>query len=199
LDKPIPYIMPVLDKVVCVDDISFTQRIENIQRSAYEEGFAVGERAGFGAGEQKAAVLIERLEGIIAEITSFKKNLVDDMEPQVVNLAVAIAQKIIIEEIKTDPSVIVTIVKEALRRLQRMGTITIRLNPSIYDLFMKKKPELLEVHQDISFEVDTHVPLTGPFVISQTQEVVTDTRSLVDNIAEEINSKNQTECSYDSD
>jgi len=178
--------MPVLDKVVCEDDISFTQKIEDIERRAYEEGFASGERAGLGAGEQKAAVLIERLEGIIAEITSFKKNLVNDMEPQVFDLAVAIAQKIIIEEIKTNPSIIVAIVKEALRRLQRTGDITIKLNPSIYDLFMKKRAELLEIHQDISFEVDPRVPLTGPFVVSQTQEVVTDIRSLVDNIVEEI-------------
>lgn len=181
--------MPVLDKAVCEDDISFTQKIENIERRAYEEGFATGERAGFGAGEQKATVLIERLERIIAEITLFKKNLVNDMEPQVLGLAVAIAQKIIIEEIKTKPSVIVAIVKEALRRLQRTGTITIKLNPSIYDLFMKKRAELLEVNQDISLEVDPRVPLTGPFVVSQAQEVITDINSLVNNIVEEMKAR----------
>lgn len=186
LSKPIPYIMPVLDKVVCEDDISFAQRMDNIERQAYEKGFSAGEKAGFEVGQQKAAVLMERLEGVITELTTFKKNFVNNLEPQVVNLAVAIAQKIIIEEIKTNPDVIITIVKEALRRLQRTGIITIRLNPSIYDLFMEKKHKLLEVHQDISFETDQHVPPTGPFVVSQTQEVVADINSLLTNIVEEM-------------
>ncbi|MBI4681958.1 MAG: hypothetical protein HY757_02520 [Nitrospirae bacterium] len=163
------------------------QSIEEIQRKAYEEGFASGEKAGFKDGEQKAAILIERLENIIEEVAVFKENLVKELEAQVVNLAIAMARKIIIEEISMRPEVIVTVVREALKKLRRTGAITIKINPSLYDLFMKKKPELIDIHEDILFDVTSNVSLTGPLVISQTEEVVTDIDALIANIIEDIN------------
>ncbi len=188
--KAVLYSMPSLDERIG-GDVSFLQKSEHIERQAYETGFAAGEKAGFTAGEQKAAVLIERLEKIMEEIFVFKENLVEDLEAQVVNLAIAIARKIIIEEIGIKPEIIVTMVKEALKRLQRVGAITIKINPAIYDLFMQKKPELLDIHQEIIFDVDSHVPLTGPLVISQTEEVVTDIDSLMANIIEKMKETTQ--------
>jgi flagellar assembly protein FliH len=99
------------------------KKTEAIQRQAYEEGFASGEAAGYAAGEQKALVLIERLEMIIKEITAFKNSLAKDVESQIVDLSVAIARKIIIEEISTKPDIITTMVQEALIRLERTGKI----------------------------------------------------------------------------
>jgi flagellar biosynthesis/type III secretory pathway protein FliH len=167
------------------EDIS--QSTEELQRKAYEEGFASGERAGFSDGEQKAAILIERLGMIIEEIAIFKENMVKETEDQVVDLAVAVARKILIEEISERPEVIVTVVREALKKLQRMGTITIKINPSLYDLFMKKKSELIDIHEDIIFDVNANVSLTGPLVISETEEVVTDIDAMIANIIEDIN------------
>ena len=97
------------------------------------------------------------------------------------------ARKIIIDEISTKPEVIVTVVKEALKRLQRMGTITIKINPALYELFMEKKPELIDIHEDIIFDVNSNVSLTGPLVISQTEEVVTDIEALIANVIEDVN------------
>jgi flagellar biosynthesis/type III secretory pathway protein FliH len=162
------------------------QSVEDIQRRAYEEGFASGEKAGFADGEQKAAVLVDRLEKIIDEIAVFKENMVSDLEGQVVDLAIAMARKVITDEISTKPEVVVTVVKEALKRLQRMGTITIKINPSLHDLFMKKKSELLDIHEDILFDVNSNVSVTGPLVVSETEEVVTDIDSLLANVVEEM-------------
>lgn len=161
--------------------------IEEIQRKAYEEGFESGEKAGLANGEQKAELLIERLETIIEEMATFKENMVKALEAQVVDLAIAMARKIIIDEINERPEVIVTVVKEALKRLQRMGTITIKINPALYDLFMKKKSDLVDIHEDIIFDVSSNVSLTGPLVISETEEVVTDIDALISSIVEDIN------------
>jgi hypothetical protein len=120
-------------------------------------------------------------------VAVFKENLVKELEKQVVDFAVAMARKIIIDEISAKPEVIVTVVKEALKRLQRMGTITIKINPALYDLFMKKKPELIDIHEDIIFDVNSNVSITGPLVISQTEEVVTDIEALIANIIDDVN------------
>jgi len=165
---------------------------EDVQRKAYEEGFAAGERAGFSEGEQKSSVLLNRIENIINDLTMYKESFVEEVEEQVVDLAVAIARKIVIEEITTKPEIIVYLVKEALKRLQRIGNIRIKINPSLHDLFIKMKSELIEIHEDITFDVDSSVPVTGPFVISEIEEVVTDIDSMINNIVEDMKEKNRT-------
>ena len=186
------YRMPSLEEEMPRDQ-GILQEMENIQRQAYEEGFASGEKAGFAEGEQKASVLIERLEKILSEITAFKENLVVEAEGQVVDLASAIAGKIVIEEINAKPEIILTMVREALKKLQRLGAITIKINPALYDLFMKKKAGLIDIHEDIVFDVNSNVPVTGPLVISETEEVVTDIDSLLNNIVEEMKMTERTQ------
>jgi len=181
------YCMPSLEDSRLPRKEDILKDIEDIQRRAYEEGFASGEKAGFADGEQKAEILVERLDKIIDEVAVFKENLVREVEKQVVDFALAMARKIIIDEISAKPEIIVTVVKEALKRLQRMGTITIKINPALYDLFMKKKPELMDIHEDIIFDVNSNVSLTGPLVISQTEEVVTDIEALIANITDDVN------------
>jgi len=184
------YSMPSLEEEKPPEsEETIRQNIEEIQRQAYEEGFASGEKAGFAEGEQRAEVLINRLEKIIEELTNLKEDLIKKLEPQVVDLAIAIARKIIMEEINTRPEVVVTIVKEALKKLHRMGTITIKINPALQELFMKKKSELLDIHKDIVFDVNSKVSLAGPVVVSETEEVVTEIESLLNNVIDDIKNR----------
>ncbi len=190
------YSMPSLEEETAPGSgEALLQKAEDIQRMAYEEGFASGEKAGFAEGEQKAIILTDRLERIISEITGFKEKTAGELESQIVELATAIARKIVIEEINTRPEIIVIMVKEALKKLQRAGTVTIKINPALHDIFMKRKPGLTDIHQDIIFDVSSNVPATGPLVTSETEEVVTNIDALLDNISEEM--RNRTRDSHD--
>jgi flagellar biosynthesis/type III secretory pathway protein FliH len=181
--------MPALDGERC--GRTLLNKVEEMQRLAYEEGFTTGEKAGFATGEQKASVLLERLEKIIGEIIAIREELVSSLESQVVHLSMAIARKIIIEEVNTRPEIIVTMVQEALKKLQKMGTITIKINPALYELFTRSNQRLLDIHPDIVFDVNAGVPVTGPLVISDREEVVTDIDSLLSNIMEEMHVENR--------
>ena len=70
--------MPVLKKMdsggaLKVDaGLTTGRRSEELEREAYEKGFAVGERAGLEMGRQKAAVQLDRLEKVIAEFQKKK-------------------------------------------------------------------------------------------------------------------------------
>ncbi len=147
---------------------------EQIEREAYEKGFAAGEDAGFSMGEKKALVLTERLENIISELTGLRKKIVRETEPQVVELAVDIAKKIILKELTIDPDEIVNITREALLRLERTGQITIKINTSLYELFMKHKQEILNIHPDVVFDVDPAASSHGAVVMSPSEEILTD-------------------------
>lgn len=181
--------MPSLDNEM--DERTPLRKAEYIQGTAYEEGFFSGEKAGLEHGEQKTIVLLERLEGIIKEMEELRERFVDRLESQVVDLSAAIARKIIIDETSTRPEIIVTMVREALMKLQRMGTITIKINPALYEIFRSKKPSLLDVHPDIVFDVNSGVPVTAPLVVSDIEEVVIDIDSLLTNVVEEIKKGNE--------
>jgi len=147
---------------------------EFIERDAYEKGFAAGENAGFSMGEKKALVLTEKLENIIVELTELRKKIVRETEPQVVELAVDIARKILLKELTLTPDEIVNMTKEALLRLERTGQITIKINASLYELFMKHKQDILNIHPDVAFDVDPAAPAHGSVVMSPSEEIVTD-------------------------
>jgi flagellar assembly protein FliH len=176
------YTMPALEQ----ERMSTIEIIEEKQKLGYEEGFASGEKAGLSQGEQKASLIIERLTEIINEITDFRDGFVKDAEAQVVDLSIAIARKIINDEVKTRPEIIISIVKEALKKMQRRGTIIIKINPSLQELFSKNHSSLFDIHEDIVFDVSANVPVTGPLVVSQSEEVVTDIDSMIANVVEEI-------------
>lgn len=158
---------------------------EEIEKEAYSEGFAAGEEAGMQMAEQKAKVLLERLEKIIGELVSLKAETLKELESQALGLALAIARKVVADELSARPEAAAAIVKEALSRIDRNGRVTIRLNPSLQELFARLRPELLQIHPDIIFETDPSVPAGGPLVIGPTEEVATDVEAQINAIAEE--------------
>lgn len=185
---------PILDKQIN-DDVeekeqeeTISYKIEVIEREAYERGFESGEKAGFSLGEEKAKVLIDRVEALIRELITAREILIKELEPQILEVAVSIARKIILKELTLNPETIIEITKEAIMKLERTGPITIRINPLLYDLFMKHKPELLNIHPDIIFDVDPSLSKFSSVVMGPVEDVITDIdeqlKALIREIAE---------------
>lgn len=137
-------------------------------------------------GMEKATKLVEALEKIVSELEGLKKKLLIELQPQVFNLSVAIAKKIIRDEIKQNPEIITNLIKEAMRRIERTGVITIKIHPSIKDLIEKHRPELLEIHDEIKFDIDPSLEPSGPVVIGPNEEVTVDYESQLTNLLEEL-------------
>lgn len=186
-----PYRMPSLEQTAPKkpeeeDSLSSIHKAEAIEREGYEKGFAAGEKAGYSIGEQKAQILVEKLETVLNELADVKKTLVKELEPQLFALAFGIARRIILRELTFNPDEIVHITREALKKVSRTGRITITIHPSIYDLFMAHRPELLSVHPDIVFDTDPSVPATGSVVVGQAEAVVTDIEEQLNNLFRDL-------------
>jgi flagellar assembly protein FliH len=179
------YTMPTLEE----DSSTGLQSIEERQRLGYEEGFASGEKAGFREGEEQASILIERLKNIIEEITVFRDSLIRDTESQIVDLSIAVARKIVADEVALNPEIMISIVRNALKKMQRKGTITIKINPALHELFSRNHSSFLGIHDDIIFDTNEKIPVTGPLVIGPNEEVVTNLDEMVANVVEAIKGK----------
>lgn len=160
--------------------------IEEIEREAYERGFEAGEKAGLAMGEEKARIILERIENLLKDLLTLRERTLVGLQPQIIELATALAKKIILQELKTAPEIIVNMTKEAIMRIERTGPVTIKINPSLYNLFMRLKPELQNIHEDLIFDVDPSLSTQGTLVIGPQEEVSTDVDEQLRNIIKEL-------------
>lgn len=175
------YAMPLLK-----NEFALGKSLDFIEREAYEKGYAAGEKAGLEMGTEKAKVFLDRIDNILHELMTLRETLVQEAEPQVVELAVSIAEKILKRELVMKPDSIVAMTKEALLRIERSGQITIKINPALYDLFMKLRPQLQSVHPDIVFDVDPSVSPHGSVVMGGMEDVVTDLDEQLRNLIKDM-------------
>ncbi|NOZ25424.1 MAG: hypothetical protein GXO94_04965 [Nitrospirae bacterium] len=178
--------MPSLEHADDAPEKNFKQDTAAIERAAYEKGFSAGEQAGYAVGEKKALMLVEKLEAILTELTGLRRKILEELQPQVFDLSVGIAKKILRDEISQNPDVIIGLIKTAMEKIERRGTITIRINPALKELISKHKPELLAIHPDIRFDTDPTIPQAGPLVIGPEEEVITDIESQMTNLIEDL-------------
>jgi flagellar assembly protein FliH len=168
------------------DDFSIGQGSDHTEREAYARAYACGEKAGFEMGEQRAQVLLDKVEGLLRELTALKSTIIKEVEPQCIQLALSMARRIIVRELAIKPDEIVNMAKEGLLRLERTGQITIRVNPSLYDLFLKHKPDLVRIHPDIVLDADPSVSKYGTVVMGPIEDVVTDVDEQLKNIIKDM-------------
>ncbi len=189
--KAVAYCMPSLEEVKISGGRIIIGNTEKIQRKAYEEGFASGEKAGFAEGEQKCILIEEQLKSVLEEIIAFKENIAEELEAKVLELSLGIAKKVVVDEVKSNPDIILTMVKKSLRKMHKVGMISIKINPALHDLFTKNKSELIDIHPDINYDIDPNVPVAGPHVFSHTEEVITDIDTLLANVFDEMENKTE--------
>ncbi len=122
---------------------------EQQQKLGYEEGFDKGYYDGLEKGKneagQKYEALVNSLTGITAEALSEKLKIIESAEAEVVELSTAIARKVVNQELASDKSIVVNLVKEAIKKLEDKEKIIIYCNPADIDLIKKHRPEFMEL------------------------------------------------------
>lgn len=119
--------------------------LSQVERNAFENGFRQGEKAGLEIAEKKAEAIARRYGDSIRDLGQYKATLYNQVEREVVKLAVEVARKIVHREIQADPEIIQTLVKVALGRVSERSSVTVRVNPIDYNF-------LLDRHQGWSRE-----------------------------------------------
>ncbi len=133
---------------------------EALQSQAYTDGFTAGVRDGL----QKADELIRRLEADIAALAEDRARLVDEVEPQVLKLCVEAVEKVIRHEIRTDPRVVLRVIKSVLRRVRDRDDVSVRVSPQELDFVRSQREELEQAAEGVRSLVimsDRRVPVGG--------------------------------------
>lgn len=146
-----------------LDNIDFKQRMErrkgdrrrgfrrtddrNLISRAREEAQSIKEAAskeGYQAGLAQAADAIEEVKNSITAFLGAKQEVFDYIAPNIMEISLDIAKKIIKREIQQDPSIILENIKEILKGLSKEETkITLKVNPTQVSLLKMEVPSLL--------------------------------------------------------
>jgi flagellar assembly protein FliH len=91
--------------------------LADLQAEAYKEAFEQGLAEGREAGKAQVRAQVERLEGMFYDLAKPFEELDAEVERELLTLAMTLARQIVRRELKTDPTQIIGIVREAISAL----------------------------------------------------------------------------------
>jgi len=115
-----------------------------LERDAFAKGYAAGERAGLEAGGKRADAMLRRVAQTIDELTGLRATIVRETERQMVDLALALARRVVDRELTLAPDLVAAMAHVALERLGEQTPATIRLNPADYSVVIAERGEQWE-------------------------------------------------------
>lgn len=102
---------------------------EEARRQGYEEGYAAGYQEAQAAVREQMAAQVERLATLARHATAEVQAALRDAEGQLVRLALAIAERVILREVRLDRSIVVALASRALEELDAGVTARVRVHP----------------------------------------------------------------------
>ncbi|MEW6321168.1 MAG: FliH/SctL family protein [Acidobacteriota bacterium] len=104
-------------------------RLAALERDAFAKGYAQGEKAGYEAGAKRADAMLRRLASTLEELSTLRASMIQQTERQMVQLALAVARRILRREAALDSDLVVAMARVALDRLGEQSSATVRLHP----------------------------------------------------------------------
>jgi len=147
------------------------------ERAGYEKGFAAGERAGREAGIKQMGPAVQTIKRLIEEITAVRDHYAKTIERDIETLALAVARRILRQEISGRPEWLTDRIREAIQKLGKTESLTIRLHPKDLERLRTDLPgaaELFDGSPRVLWETDAALH-PGECVVS-TQERIIDAR-----------------------
>jgi flagellar assembly protein FliH len=100
------------------------------QEDLFAKGFAEGQRAAATAAQQETAALAKKLATTLDDLMRVRNEMIRHTEKQMVQLALAVARRVVHREVSLDATVLVTMMRVALERVSDAARVTVRLNPA---------------------------------------------------------------------
>ncbi len=146
------------------------KNIKKISEDCYKKGFSDGTEFQ----KKEALPVINAVASMTKMIPLIKKEIIKKTEEQIIMLAIAIAEKIINQEVATNKEIILSVLKGALKNIAETDGMKIRLNPQDFHYMMEVKKDFLQSFDglhNVVFEEDTSIKRGGAIVETMFGEV----------------------------
>jgi flagellar assembly protein FliH len=123
---------------------AYAGRIGLAERMGYEKGLSEGIRKGRDLEKIETLQTLQAMSVIVKEMSSLKKRTLENLEAQIVELSLAIAQKVIHVEATTNREVVRGVLKEAIKNISDRENMKIRVHPEDFHFMIEIKNDFLQ-------------------------------------------------------
>lgn len=145
---------------------------EQIKQQAYQAGWEQGHAEGIIQGKNQAMAEMKasiddaacKARSLLEMTHSETRELLTNVEAQIIEIAFGITRKILQREIEENPLTVLPIVRAALDKVRDQENITIRVNPSDYELMLQAKNDLQQMvggEKSLTIAPDTTISAGG--------------------------------------
>jgi len=147
---------------------------DKVFREAEKAGFEQGFQKGLAAGKDEAQKLRRQAEELLNRARNWHSELVRESEKNIIDLAVAIAAKLVRKELGIFPEHIVAVAQEALQKVKESETYIIYAHPEDAEILKSKRDLLLQdlpVNISLRILADAAIDRGGCLVDTNTGQV----------------------------
>lgn len=155
------------------------------QKQGHDEGYAEGFKKGEDAAREEFKPFLETIEGLISDLTGFRKDMYNKGEREMVEMVVSLAKKVIHFEFSTRDDAVQEMIRLAVQSVLDRESMVIKINPTDKGYAESFRPELHHLFgeiKNITFEAHSGVERGGCIV--ETNFGVVDAR--IDKLGEQM-------------
>jgi flagellar assembly protein FliH len=129
------------------------QNLQQVEREAYEKGFAQGQKDGLALGKTKADEVWKKMHSLFDALTLLKGKSLAEAEEDILKLSMIIARKIVKKELATDPDTVKRSLEHAVSFLKDRSFVRILVSQEDMKILEPYLPELAESRKIERFEL----------------------------------------------
>jgi flagellar assembly protein FliH len=118
--------------------LEIERRTQEIERDAYSQGFAQGEKDGLDYGQKSVQVVRSQLERMVQNMEALPEKVLQDYRDWLIRTSIGIARQIVKREIQISPEIVADTVRALIEEARDHSTLTVFLNANDLDIAEKK-------------------------------------------------------------
>ena len=153
---------------------AFARKIRITEQEFYERGLSDGIRKGRELEKNETLQSLQAMSVIVKEMAALKKNTLENLEEEIVQLSLAVAEKVIHLEATTNREVIRGVLKEAIKNIGDRENMKIRVHPQDFQFMIEIKNDFLQSFDGIrnmTFAEDESIQRGGAIIETVCGEV----------------------------
>lgn len=147
--------------------LEFEEKLRHSVAENYEKGLREGVKRGRAAQQAEARKSLDTLAGLLAEVASLKRKILEDSEPDILELVFAVAEKVLHREVAQQPDSVVPVLKAAMKNVMDRDGVKIRMHPQDYQHLQEIREDFLRQTdglRNVVFEQDETLRRGGVFI-----------------------------------
>jgi flagellar assembly protein FliH len=179
ISTPGRYLGDVTDQTLTDSDLNvlketYEKKIRSAEQGAHEKGLSEGIRKGRELQKKETLQSVQAVSALIHELSGLKNNILEAAEEQILQLVLAITQKVIHMETTMNRDVIQNVLRAAMKSIVDRENMKVRVHPQDFQYMLEIKSDFLQSFdgiKNIVFEEDMSILRGGAIIETMFGEV----------------------------